>query len=286
MEIIETQILKYIDRLYDVDYLAGIVTSVSLQELCQTIEKLLQCEDNETVALTGLFIRDLVLCGNHHPDCKEFIENYPQSSVVKKLEELVSSPNCFTSYQAIYSLGKTCSYSSINTLNKAFTQLRDTAPLILPRLVAEMSWLGAENIWELLDSMLDSQIYTTRWSVLNILGEFIGDEPSLEDELFQHKWRYFDRLRQDSNPYVRAEAEYEYQLLNFRLKGKKLARAERKQRMKHLQRTYEPVLRFNNISVAFTNDLSKQELTRYSIEELEAFIEDIAQKESFFCLKE
>lgn len=267
-----TKILQYLGHIQDVDYLAAIVNSKPLAELCNTINTLLQSDDDETVGLTCLFITDLLLFGKRHPDCKEFIEQYPQSSIVKTLEELVFSTNYFICKQAIYTLGKTCSYDSVTTLNQAFAKLRDTNPLVLPRLLGELGWLGAENFWELLDSMMSSPVYITRWAVIAVLREFNGD-----DELLQRKRRYVDRLRQDINIHVRLEAEYEYQLLQLRIEGHELSRAERKKKRKDLERQYKPALRFAYILSAFTNYLSTQGSMQYSVDELETFVTGMAR---------
>ncbi|MBE9182763.1 HEAT repeat domain-containing protein [Oculatella sp. LEGE 06141] len=266
------KILQYLGHLQDVDYLAAIVNSTPSAELCNTINILLQSEDDETVNLTCLFIRDLLLFGNRHPDCKEFIEKYPQSSIVKTLEGLVFSTNHFICEQAIYTLGKTCSYDSANILSQAFAKLRDIDPLVLPRLLGELGWLGAENFWELLDLMMSSPVYVTRWAVIAVLHEFNSD-----DELLERKRRYVAQLRQDINIHVRLEAEYEYQLLRFRSEGHELSRAERKKKRKDLERQYKPALCFACVVSAFTNYLYTQGLMQYSVDELETFIIDMAQ---------
>lgn len=269
---LKAKILQYLAHLQDIDYLAAIVISTPLPELCNTINTLLQSEDDETVGLTCLFITDLVLFGKRHCDCKEFVEKYPQSSIIETLEQLAFSTNHFTCKQAIYTLGKTCSYNSIDILNQAFAQLRDSDPLVLPRLIGEMGWLGANNFWELLDSMMSSKVYTTRWGVIDVLHEFNGNTPQVQDELFQRKCIYVEKLRQDLNTYVRSEAEYEYQLLKFRSETYELARAERKKKRKDLERQYKPKLSFAYVSSAFANYLYAREVKQYSISELEEFI--------------
>jgi hypothetical protein len=270
-------ILQYLDHLQDVDYLAAIVTSISPLELCNTINSLLQSDDDDTVGLTCLFITDLVLFGNRHSDCKEFINNYPQSTIVQTLEQIVFSTNHFIRKQAIYTLGKTCSYDSVDILNQAFIQFRDTDPLILRRLIGEMGWLGAENFWELLDSMTNSQVDVTRWAVIDVLHEFIGDDARVQDELFQYKWKCVEQLRQDSNFYVHSEAEYEYQLLKFRSETHEQSKVERKKKRKELEHPYKPKLCFAYVSNRFLYDLHTKGLKEYSIRELEAFIAQIAQ---------
>lgn len=273
IEVVKASIFKYLAHLHDADYLGAIATSMPLSEFCNIVSLLLQSEDNETVGLTMLFITDLVMASSHHPQCAEFAEQYPTSLVVKTLEHMVSSPNHYICTQAVYTLGKTCSYDSIDAINQAFFKLRDIAPLALPRLMGEMGWLGADNFWELLESMISSPVYATRWAVLGILHEFNSDQPIEEDELYQHKCKLVEKLRQDSNMYVRLEAEYEYQLLKFRSESYELPKAERRKQRKNLQLQYQPPYRFAAISSKFLNTLNNKGQKEYSISELESFID-------------
>ncbi|KAM3113860.1 hypothetical protein [Phormidesmis sp. 146-33] len=114
MELIVNGILYYLDHLQDVDYLAAIVNSTSSSKLCNIIVELLQSKNAETVHLTCLFVRDLILIGSRHPDSKKFVQEYPESPIVKILEQLLLSDNHFTRKQAVYTLGKTCNYSSLH----------------------------------------------------------------------------------------------------------------------------------------------------------------------------
>ncbi|MBW4622835.1 MAG: hypothetical protein KME17_26185 [Cyanosarcina radialis HA8281-LM2] len=277
METIESRILQYLDRLQDIDYLAAIVNSVSLAELNNIIDELLRSENDEIVSLTCLFIRDLVLLGSRHSDCDRFVQSYSKSSIVKTLEQLIFSNNYFIRIQAVYTLGKTNTYSSVSVLNQAFNELRDSNPILLPRLMGEMGWLGTENFWELLDSMINSNFYMTRWAVIDALSEFIGDDARAQDELFQDKFRCIDRLRRDSNMLVQIEAEYEYQLLKFRREADNLTKAERRKKRKEIERKYKPALCFSQVSIAFRNHLYNNGLKQYSVDELEAFAAKMAQ---------
>ncbi|MBW4510357.1 MAG: HEAT repeat domain-containing protein [Scytonematopsis contorta HA4267-MV1] len=274
---IATKILHYLDSLHDVDYLATIVNSVSDTELCDIINQLLQSEDNEIVSSTCLFIQDLVLSSSRHPDCEKFVKGYSESSIVKTLEQLLFSPSHFTREQVVYALGKTCSYNSVSVLNQAFNEFRDIDPILLPRLIGEMGWLGAENFWALLDSMISSQVYITRWAVIDVLSEFVSDDARVHSQWFQSKLRCVEQLRQDSNILVKSQAEYEYQLLKFRSSTYELPKAERKKKRKDLERQYKPAFYFAQISTAFANFLYSKRQTQYSIAELEAFISDMTQ---------
>ncbi len=280
IEVVRASIFKYLAYLNDGDYMAAIANSMPLSEFYNTLSILLQSEDNETVGLTTLFVTDLVMAGFEHPDCAEFREQYPSSLVVKTLEEMVFSTDHYICTTAAYTLGKTGSYSSASTINRAFFRLRDVAPLALPRIMGEMGWLGAENFWELLDSMMSSPVYVTRWAVLDVLREFIGNDAREEDQLYQRKLRCVEQLRQDLNSYVCLEAEYEYQLLIFRCESHELPKAERRKKRKDLIRKYKPVHCFAEISVKFINDLHNQTLKKYSISELELFIDKIFESKA------
>ncbi|TWH49900.1 HEAT repeat domain-containing protein [Dulcicalothrix desertica] len=272
---IKSKILHYLNHLQDVDYLAEIVNSISDTELCNIINELLQSGNDEIFGSTCLFIRDLLVLGSRPHNREKFVKGYPESLIVKNLEQLLFSPNHFTRKQVVYTLGKACSYSSTTVLNQAFNTYRDTDPILLPRLIGEMAWLGAENFWELLDSIMSSQVYMTRWAVIGVLSEFVGDDAQVKDELFQSKLRCTEQLRQDSNILIQSEAEYEYQLLQLRSLTYNLPRAERKKKRKDLERQYKPAFCFTRMSSAFTNHLYTNGLAQYSVAELEAFILDM-----------
>ncbi|MBD2078830.1 HEAT repeat domain-containing protein [Leptolyngbya sp. FACHB-17] len=268
------KILQYLNHLQDNDFIAEVITSKPLTELCDIINTLLRSKDEEVVSLACLFIRDLIQLNRDHPSCKEFAEKYPQSSIVKTVEQLLFSTSHFIRRHAIYTLGKTCSYNSVGALNRAFIELRDTDPLMLPWLIGEMRWLGAENPWELVESMMASSSFMTRWAVLENLEYSYRD---VQDELYERVCQYLERLRQDLNTYVRQETEYKYQLLRFRSEMDKLPKADRKKRRRALEHEYNPSLHFSSISSAFTYHLSTKGLEQYSVDELEAFVTDMAR---------
>jgi hypothetical protein len=275
MEPIATSILQYLDHLQDVDYFPQIVNSISAVKLFKIIDELLKSGDDEIVQLTCIFIRDLVLLGPPHPDCENFGQDYLESSIITTLEELIFSPNHFTRAQVIYTLGKTGSYKSISALNQAFSKFLNTDPILLPRIVFEMGWLGAENFRSLVEPIISSPIYMTRWAVIPMLPGFFGDD--LQDELFQGRLKCLEQLRRDSNPLIRAEAEYEYQLFKFHSNMHNLSKTDRKKQRKALEKQYKPSCCFDCMSMRFGNYLHTQGMTEYSIDDLEIFISNMTQ---------
>lgn len=272
---LKSKVLHCLDsRLEDITDVATAINSDTFLEFCNFINELLQSNEDEIVSSTCGFIRDLVLFSNQHLDCETFAKNYETSSILKTVEQLLFSQNYFIRRAAVYTLGKTCSYGSVPVLNQAFKTFRDSDPLLLPRLMGEMGWLGAEDFWQLLESMMDSPFFVTRWAVIEILPEFLEDTQS-QNELFLGKLKCSERLRQDSNPLVQAESEYQYQLLKLRSKMHHLSKSDRKKMRKELDRKYTPVLSFSHVSNRFNHHLYTQGLTQYSVDELEAFIKSM-----------
>jgi hypothetical protein len=271
MELLKGKILKYLQSL-DIYEVAAAINTDSFLEFCDIINELLKSTDTEIVSSTCLLIRDLVLYSNQYLKGGTLSQKYETSSVLKTVEQLLFSQNLWIRQAAVYTLGKTCSYGSIPALSKAFRTFRDSDPLLLPRLMGEMGWLGAENFWELLDSMMESQVFITRWAVVKLLPEFLEDAQS-ENELFSEKLRCLEKLRKDSNTLVQAEAEHQYQLLKFRSEMHHFSKPEHKKMRKELDRKYTPVLSFSYISNRFEYYLTKKGLTQYSLDNLEQFID-------------
>ena len=270
METIANQILNSFSFFQDSDRFAAVVNSTSSEELCNIINGLLRSEYFDKVGYTCGFIRDLVMFGRGNPDCERFVKDYLEYSIIETLEELLFSPYHHIRQLTIYTLGKICSYKSLPALNRAFTAFRDTDPILLPRLISEMNWLGEPNFWELINSMMKSSVYITRWAVIDILGK--SAEIQMEDELYPEKFQYIELLRGDSNILVRTQAEYEYQLLKVRREILNLPKPQRRKRRKEVERKYKPNLCFYHVEMSFRNYAGKNKLRQCSLGELEAFI--------------
>ncbi len=277
---LKPKILNYLNYLNDSDYLAEIVKSPGADE---TLIQLLHSEDLETINATCLFITDAVLLGSQNPICEEGWESHSQGAIVPELERLVLSDNHFIRKQVIYTLGKICSYDSIPILLQAFHQFRDQDPILLPRLVGELFWLGVDHPGDVIQSMVASPQYLTRWAVLTILGELIYNSPDETDEIFLMKYKVCESLCDDSNFWVQAEANYEYQFLklNLRWRQENLSKSEYKKQKKELQRL-KPGLSFFQVSGQFDNYLYGNRLYHYSIEELETFVGQLVEETTFF----
>jgi hypothetical protein len=262
---IELKILKYLDDGFeDTDYIATIVNSLPFDNLTTLICRLLK-SDREMFDLTALFLRDTIVCGYRNEACHQFREDYPESAIVSTLEELVFSDDHFIRSDAIYSLGKTCSYSSKNVLVLAFDRFRDTDPLLLHKLIGEMFWLRVENMENYLERMVASSSYLTRWAAVEHIYQSTEGLPD-----------WVELLRQDPCEFVRAEAEYESQQILKSIHTPNLSKSEQRRRAKEIDRI-KPHISFVQVSLGFIRDLfvrnvSVREKIDYTIVELEAYI--------------
>ncbi len=272
------RILDYYDHhLNEGTYLDELAGAVAVDDLFAAIVELLDSSEYPTLFSTLLFVQDLILCASGEK--RQVVQAaYPESIVVSAIEALLNSECHSSRRQAAYVLGKTGSESSVHAMTAAFHQWRDRDPIFLTRLMGELGWLGAENFDELLDAMIGSHGFVTRWATVSLLQEFL-DEP--ETPLFDQKKRRWEILRHDPHPLVRQEAEYQYQLQLFQLAGSRLSSAEikqlkaaRRKSRKELDRQYEPTITFSAITSRFTNYLHELGQTDYTIAQLETFIEN------------
>ncbi len=271
-ELVEFNIYNY-HYSQDLEYLLNIVNTLSFSEFERILCQLLKSLDREIVSDTCFAIRDLIVSYSHRYDeFAEFGKKYAESLIVKTVESLLFSENRNTVRDAIYTLGKTGSYISIPALNKAFYHLKDTDPFMLPRLFSEMKWLGLENFWELVDSMISSENYFTRWAAIHELPAFIDENDEEKSILSDNKYKYLERLKQDSNKFVRIEAEYRYKMI-FQNIEESLPKKEQNKKRKELESEYNSILNFESLSMSFSNYLSYKKLNNYTISQLEEFFD-------------
>ncbi|MEL6462320.1 MAG: hypothetical protein AAFQ91_29555 [Cyanobacteria bacterium J06621_15] len=264
--------IEYYSYELDLNCFLNIVNNLSFSEIEKVICKLLTSSDREIVSETCFAIRDLIVRGGRRSELTEFREKYPESLIVKTVESLLFYKNRYTVLDAIYTLGKTCSYSSIPALNKAFYHHKDIDPFILSRLFTEMSWLGLENFWELIDSMISSKNDFTRWATIQELPAFV-DEDCKKSILLDEKSKYLELLKQDSNQFVRIEAEYRYRMIEFQTVEQDLPKKERNKKRKELENEYKSILNFDSLSMSFSIYLSYKKLNNYTLSQLREFFD-------------
>jgi hypothetical protein len=263
------RVLDYDKYWSESEYLDELAGSVAVEDLFTAVVELLQSSEVGTLSITLGFVQDLILWspGKERQTSKAA---YPESIVVKAVEALLWSEHHRIRQQAGYVLGKTRSYSSVPVMTDAFHHWCDRDPLMMPFFMGELAWLGAENFHELVGQMISSPYFTTRWAAIDCLARF---RTSRRQQ--QQRWDY---LRYDQHELVRMEAEYEYRVQLFRQRGHQEFHREPPfrltERREAIDRIYEPAVIFSNIKNQFELDLSSKGLSDYTIEQLEAFIEN------------
>jgi hypothetical protein len=264
------RILDYWDKyLSEGSYLDELAGSVAVDDLFTATVELLRSSDYETLSTTLGFVQDLIIYspGDERQAVKAA---YPESIVVKAIETLLLSENHFLRQQTGYTLGKTCSYSSLPAMIEAFAWWRDRDPLMLPFFVGELGWLGAENFHDLVGQMISSPGFTTRWAAIDCLARSGGAKRQQQSR--------FDLLRNDHNYLVRQEAEHAYRVHLFRMRGSTEFYPEPPfeftPQREAIDQKYQPAVVFSNIKVRFTKYLHELGQTDYTIDQLETFIEN------------
>jgi hypothetical protein len=268
--LIKRQILNYGDYLGNSDYIAEVVSDDGADE---EIINLLTTDNVASINDTCLFIRDYFLSCATNQICEASWNHKFKSLIIPQLEKLVFADNHFIRKQVIYTLAKICSYESVPILLQAFEQFRDEDPILLPQLVGELFWLGVDNCGDLMATMITSNQYTTRWAVIATLPTFMYHHADDTDENLVMRINFCEHLRHDANKFVQAEAEYEYQCLMLRRSQQQenLSKSEYKQRRQQIK-TLKPALSFSQVEVEFSNYLYNHNLGKYTIPELEKFI--------------
>lgn len=264
-EDVKLLIIRYLDDGFeDTEYIAKIVNAFAFSKISASICELLHSDDYETFSMTGLFLRDAILIGgNRNAACHQFKSDYPRSSIVTTLEEIVLSDNYLRRSEAIYALGKTCSHSSKDVLSAAFDRFRDSEPFLLSLLLNEMQWLGVENLENCLEQMANSSRYLTRWAAVEYVCDYTIDR--------QISLNWVEILRRDQHELIRAEAEYEFQRALGCIQSPLRSKAEQRQHAKEIKKI-KPAISFQTASGKFRNYLASKGLINYDTIDLEAYI--------------
>ena len=253
----------------------GLLTTLPMPLLCATLSTILKAEDGPLIDDACLVIRDCALLTSS-PDREAFQVGLAGSGIIQQLEANLLSHDHITRSTSVYTLGKLCSQPSLPALQTAFAAWRDRDPLLVPQLVFEMAWLGADK-WDLLDLVLDSPVYPTRWSAIECLGggiETAGDAEKYDPRKLHH----LQMLQRDENGLVRDEANYYFEILTADI-PRDISRGERKIRTKAIH-AQKPQVTFAKCCIQFGNYLSQSGQRTYSLEQLLEFIDHLTVQQT------
>jgi hypothetical protein len=146
-------------------------------------------------------------------------------------------------------------------------------PLLLPRVISELSWISrSDRMYVDLHAAASSPLYLSRWAALAVTAHH-GIDPDNSGGLFrERRARLLRRLAGDDHPWIRGEATYQLAELELLSPRETLSRSERRRRYRELRRN-EPDATFDSLEVSFLNYLSTFKYPDYTIAQLEAFSE-------------
>jgi len=283
---VQRSIRQYYPHLHNRQYLDEVFQSVERTVIDRSIVELLCSGNAEDFTNTCLFIRDLVLLGPKPEEC-ESLEQFCGPSVVSTLEDFTTAPNHHRRSQAIYTLGKIGSKSSLPALRRTFQAQFEKDPLLLPGLLFEIFWLEEKEDAALIEEAAVSAQYLTRWAILDVLDK----RPSPED-LASPEWQLrvlvYARLLEDPHARVRAEAEYQHALLDFEAQylravaegttdSAETSKAVRRAARREIERR-RPSLCFADLEVRFYNHLHNRASDDYTVSELDEFVRSYSIK--------
>lgn len=262
------QIRDHINSTLDSAAADALVARIPAPELCTALATLLRTDDAEAISDACLVIRDCALLASR-PRRDAFATHLRASGVIAQLEGLVFDDDHFTQSRAIYTLGKIVSTESLPVLKTAFMTYRDTDPLLMLDLMSECIWLGADE-WDLLDQMIASLVYPTRWCLIHRLDGVEGAARNARAYV-PRRLRYLEALQHDAQPLIRAEATYWRHVLTTAL-PRHLSSTERARRRAALDALTPPVTLLT-WSMRFGNHLHQLGQRSYTVRELEEFID-------------
>lgn len=261
------EIRGYRDSTLDGDAADALLERVTVPVLCATLTHVLRANDADAISDACLVPRDCALLASS-PRGDEFDAGLRESGALGQLEELLFADDHFIRAWVVYTLGKISATRSLPVLHKAFAAYRDADPLLVPSLISECIWLGADE-WDLLDQASESPVYLTRWSIIDRLSGLDG--AALDADVYERRrLRYLEALRSEENRVVRDEATYLFQVLTTAI-PRDLPRGERRRRRKALY-ALEPPMTFMTCSIRFNNHLHQLERRSYTVREFEDFI--------------
>jgi hypothetical protein len=179
---------------------AALLTRVRVDEMCAALASILGSNNEAAILDACLVIRDAATMAPGHPNRDAFLDALRQWRIVGQVEDLLIRDNHVVRGAAIYTLGKIGAVESVPALLRALSVYREADPLLVPEVIAESAWLGADK-WGLIDEALDSPVYATRWSTIVDLAREAVDPSERARQLAR-----LDRLARDENPLVSGEA--------------------------------------------------------------------------------
>ena len=231
--------------------------------------EMLQDESDAVESKASLFILDLILQAPKLGSLLEFKKHYYHSKLIQQLEILANDVSFFKRCDAVHTLGRTGSKSSLSKLKEIFNESKEKDPLFLGDLAFEINWLsGGNNLSWYKSNLLNLDSFLSRWACLDVFKN-ISVEPVDKD--WKLKYDIILQFCGDSNIKVSTEALFLKDEMEFISSLDKMGnKTEKRQQRKELEKRRP--LCFEEIKVKFISNMHNANKSVYTIDELHEFV--------------
>lgn len=251
------RVINYVHSIEDQACLAEMLSPAIAEELESVLFQLLDSGKPDAVYAATLCIQDAHTVAPQYNLGADFIKNFPASRVWQKLDELVSYPDFRIRCHAISTIGRSGLTASLPALTRYFDAALGRDPLILSRLLFEISWLNRKERESRLNQLCAHENYLTRWASLAYIDSCSNRGPDRERLL---------TLAHDSSTHIKSEAEY---LLH--ISEKKKAKAKKDGNAGRAPIVSEPAVRFHDLEIWAGNQIHNSDIADYTVEWLHTF---------------
>lgn len=269
------RVINYVQFIEDQSYLAEMLSPATAGELERVLLQLLDSGVPDTIYAATLCIQDAHTVAPRYNLGADFIKSFPASAIRQKLDQLVSYPNFRIRCHAISTIGKSGLLASLPALTRYFEAALGRDPLILSRLLFEITWLDEEERENRLAQLCAHESYLTRWASLAYIDSWSSKELDHARLL---------KLARDSNEHVQNEAKY---LLHVAEKKQPAAESDGEENSDST--TSKPDVRFHDLEVWAGNQIQDSDIADYTTEWLHTFVltevpRYIRQRKDYFRL--
>ena len=269
---VREQIRKFRTGIDDWNMAQSIFEAASMPEIFLTLsamlEEDLQYGNNESEFYIAIdFIQDVGLSAPNAIK-RPFRRYFTRSRLLKRMRALLFSDKRTVRERVRYALDKLTLKSNGIYFEKALYQFYESDPLWTDGLLFGLAWIrhGLN-----LDVIMRHPHYLVRWPVLH-RHEHIHDPNNIV-----RKKQELDFYLHDENRWIRAEAEHICREMIFDEEEPMMTEQESEQRRKEIDKLM-PKVEWWLISLKFENFLSAAMRDSYTLEELDAFVQDLAKE--------
>ena len=263
-------VASYIDRIGDPDAVDAIAAvdgvDAAVRATAQIVREAIGgTGKREDLAAALTWIRDASI-GVGSASVKADVRACVPKILTPVLADALVAPVRIVREQAIYTLGKMSFAEDLSLLLDVFDRYLDRDPLLVPRLIGEVSWLGGEGA-PLYARVRGHSHYLTRWSFFAQASA----SPHVAKEQIAELQAHCAELENDPSALIQAEArQLLAEIAEIAMPGDRHSR-ERKRARAELEA--RAPLRFNAMALRFDHAHIE---TDYDVATLDAFVRGLS----------